>query len=63
MIRLAAAALVLLVGAVHKQAFEQKTPGVKVNDKQQTNQGVTFLRETWSRPEADVFRVSAVKIR
>jgi hypothetical protein len=36
---------------------------VKVIVKQQTNQGVTFIRETWSRPEADVFRVSAVKIR
>jgi hypothetical protein len=36
---------------------------VKVIVKQQTNQGVTVLRETWSRPEADVFRASAVKIR
>ena len=31
----------------YKQAFEQKTPGVKVIVKQQqTNQGVTYLRET-----------------
>jgi phosphoglycerate transport regulatory protein PgtC len=45
----------------YKQAFEQKTPGVKVIVKQQqTNQGVTYLRETRSRPEADVFWVSAV---
>jgi phosphoglycerate transport regulatory protein PgtC len=45
----------------YKQAFEQKTPGVKMIVKQQqTNQGVTYLRETRSRPEADVFWVSAV---
>jgi ABC-type Fe3+ transport system substrate-binding protein len=45
----------------YKQAFEQKTPGVKVIVKQQqTNQGVTYLRETRSRPEADIFWVSAV---
>jgi phosphoglycerate transport regulatory protein PgtC len=85
MLRIAAAVLVLLVGAgpasaqpatrevvvltsfpkelfeAYKQAFEQKTPGVKVIVKQQqTNQGVTYLRETRSRPEADVFWVSAV---
>ena len=44
-----------------KQAFEQKHPGVKVIVKQQqTNQGVTYLRETRARPEADIFWVSAV---
>jgi ABC-type Fe3+ transport system substrate-binding protein len=45
----------------YKQAFEQRSPGVKVIVKQQqTNQGVTYLRETRSRPEADIFWVSAV---
>jgi len=45
----------------YKQAFEQKMPGVKVIVKQQqTNQAVTYLPETRARPEADVFRVSAV---
>ena len=45
----------------YKQAFEQKHPGVKVIVKQQqTNQGVTYLRETRARPEADIFWVSAV---
>jgi ABC-type Fe3+ transport system substrate-binding protein len=45
----------------YKQAFEQSAPGVKVIVKQQqTNQGVTYLRETRSRPEADLFWVSAV---
>jgi ABC-type Fe3+ transport system substrate-binding protein len=45
----------------YKQAFEQKAPGVRVIVKQQqTNQGVTYLRETRSRPEADIFWVSAV---
>ena len=45
----------------YKQAFERKTPGVNVIVKQQqTNQGVTYLRETRSRPEADIFWVSAV---
>jgi len=44
----------------YKQAFEQKFPGVKMIVKQQTNQGVTYLRETRARPEADVFWVSAV---
>jgi ABC-type Fe3+ transport system substrate-binding protein len=45
----------------YKQAFEQKTPGVKVMVKQQqTNQGVTYLRETRGRPEADIFWVSSV---
>jgi phosphoglycerate transport regulatory protein PgtC len=45
----------------YKQDFERKAPGVRVIVKQQqTNQGVTYLRETRSRPEADVFWVSAV---
>jgi ABC-type Fe3+ transport system substrate-binding protein len=45
----------------YKQAFEQKHPGVKVIVKQQqTNQGVTYLRETRARPEADIFWISAV---
>jgi phosphoglycerate transport regulatory protein PgtC len=45
----------------YKQAFEQKHPGVRVIVKQQqTNQGVTYLRETRARPEADIFWVSAV---
>jgi ABC-type Fe3+ transport system substrate-binding protein len=85
MIRVLAAALLLLLPAVpahgqpatkevvvltsfpkelfeaYKQAFERKTPGVRVVVKQQqTNQGVTYLRETRSRPEADIFWVSAV---
>jgi ABC-type Fe3+ transport system substrate-binding protein len=45
----------------YKQAFEQKHPGVRmVVKQQQTNQGVTYLRETRAKPEADVFWVSAV---
>lgn len=45
----------------YKQAFEQRMPGVKVIVKQQqTNQGVTYLRETRAKPEADIFWVSAV---
>jgi phosphoglycerate transport regulatory protein PgtC len=45
----------------YKQAFEQRNPGVKVIVKQQqTNQAVTYLRETRARPEADIFWVSAV---
>lgn len=45
----------------YKQAFEARMLGVKVIVKQQqTNQAVTYLRETRSRPEADVFWVSAV---
>jgi ABC-type Fe3+ transport system substrate-binding protein len=45
----------------YKQDFERKAPGVRVIVKQQqTNQGVTYLRETRSRPEADIFWVSAV---
>jgi ABC-type glycerol-3-phosphate transport system substrate-binding protein len=45
----------------YKQGFEQKVPGVRVIVKQQqTNQAVTYLRETRGRPEADIFWVSAV---
>jgi phosphoglycerate transport regulatory protein PgtC len=45
----------------YKQAFEQKYPGVKVIVKQQqTNQAVTYLRETRDRPEADIMWASAV---
>ena len=45
----------------YKQAFEQKHPSVKVIVKQQqTNQAVTYLRETRARPEADVVWASAV---
>lgn len=45
----------------YKQGFEQKAPGVRVIVKQQqTNQAVTYLRETRARPEADIFWVSAV---
>jgi ABC-type glycerol-3-phosphate transport system substrate-binding protein len=45
----------------YKQAFEQRAPGVRVIVKQQqTNQAVTYLRETRARPEADIFWVSAV---
>ena len=40
----------------YKRAFEGVTPGVKVVIKQQqTNQGVTYLRETRAKPDADVF--------
>ena len=40
----------------YKKAFEAKNPGIKVviNSKQ-TNAGVTYLRETRSKPEADIF--------
>jgi ABC-type Fe3+ transport system substrate-binding protein len=45
----------------YKQAFEQRTPGVRVVVKQQqTNAAVTYLRETRARPEADIFWASAV---
>ena len=45
----------------YKRAFEGVTPGVKVVIKQQqTNQGVTYLRETRAKPDADVFWVSSV---
>ena len=44
----------------YKKAFEAKNPGVTVviNSKQ-TNAGVTYLRETKAKPEADIFWVSA----
>jgi ABC-type Fe3+ transport system substrate-binding protein len=45
----------------YKQGFEQKNPGVKVVVKQQqTNQAVTYLRETRARPDVDVVWASAV---
>jgi phosphoglycerate transport regulatory protein PgtC len=45
----------------YKKAFEAAHPGVKVIVKQQqTNQGVTYLRETRAKPDADIFWVSAV---
>jgi len=44
----------------YKKTFEAKHPGVNVvvNSKQ-TNAGVTYLRETRAKPEADIFWVSA----
>ena len=44
----------------YKKAFEARYPGINVviNSKQ-TNAGVTYLRETKSKPEADIFWVSA----
>ncbi len=44
----------------YKKAFEAKNPGttVVINSKQ-TNAGVTYLRETKAKPEADIFWVSA----
>ena len=44
----------------YKKTFEAKNPGITVviNSKQ-TNAGVTYLRETKARPEADIFWVSA----
>ena len=45
----------------YKKAFEAATPGVKVIIKQQqTNQGVTYLRETKARPDTDIFWASSV---
>jgi ABC-type Fe3+ transport system substrate-binding protein len=45
----------------YKKAFELATPGVKVIIKpQQTNQGVTYLRETKAKPDADIFWASSV---
>jgi phosphoglycerate transport regulatory protein PgtC len=45
----------------YKKAFEAATPGVTVIIKQQqTNQGVTYLRETRAKPDADIFWASAV---
>src|SRR5688572_9332926 len=44
----------------YKKTFEAKHPDIKViiNSKQ-TNAGVTYLRETKAKPEADIFWVSA----
>ena len=44
----------------YKKTFEAKHPGINVvvNSKQ-TNAGVTYLRETKAKPEADIFWVSA----
>lgn len=44
----------------YKKAFEARYPGtnVVINSKQ-TNAGVTYLRETKAKPEADIFWVSA----
>ncbi|MBI3635089.1 MAG: extracellular solute-binding protein [Candidatus Rokubacteria bacterium] len=45
----------------YKKAFEDKHPGVKVIVKpQQTNQAVTYLRETRARPDGDIFLASSV---
>ena len=45
----------------YKKAFEAKYPGVTVIIKQkQTAEGVTYIRETASKPEADIMWVSAV---
>ena len=45
----------------YKKAFEAAAPGVKVIIKQQqTNQGVTYLRETKAKPDADIFWASSV---
>jgi ABC-type Fe3+ transport system substrate-binding protein len=45
----------------YKKGFEAATPGVKVIIKQQqTNQGVTYLRETKAKPDADIFWASSV---
>src|SRR5262245_6305972 len=44
----------------YKKTFEAKHPGttVVINSKQ-TNAGVTYLRETRAKPDADIFWVSA----
>jgi ABC-type Fe3+ transport system substrate-binding protein len=45
----------------YKKAFEAKYPGVKVVVQQKpTTQGVTYIRETASKPEADIMWASAV---
>jgi phosphoglycerate transport regulatory protein PgtC len=45
----------------YKKTFEAKHPGVKmVINSKQTNAGVTYLRETKAKPEADIFWVSAI---
>ncbi|HEY2990179.1 MAG TPA: extracellular solute-binding protein [Candidatus Binatia bacterium] len=44
----------------YKKAFEARYPGIGVVVKaKQTNEGVTYLRETRAKPEADIFWVSA----
>jgi ABC-type Fe3+ transport system substrate-binding protein len=44
----------------YKRAFERRQPGVTVVIKQQqTNQAVTYLRETRAKPDADLFWASA----
>jgi len=44
----------------YKKAFELKNPGITVViNAKQTNAGVTYLRETKAKPEADIFWVSA----
>jgi phosphoglycerate transport regulatory protein PgtC len=45
----------------YKKAFEAKYPGVKaVVQQKPTTQGVTYIRETASKPEADIMWASAV---
>ncbi|NWF93555.1 MAG: extracellular solute-binding protein [Syntrophaceae bacterium] len=45
----------------YKKAFEARYPGVTVVVKQkQTTEGVTYIRETASKPEADIMWASAV---
>ena len=45
----------------YKKAFEMKYPGVTVVIKaKQTAEGVTYIRETTSKPEADIMWASAV---
>ena len=44
----------------YKKAFELRNPGITVViNAKQTNAGVTYLRETKAKPEADLFWVSA----
>jgi phosphoglycerate transport regulatory protein PgtC len=44
----------------YKKAFEARYPGTNVVIKaKQTNEGVTYLRETRAKPDADIFWVSA----
>src|SRR5499427_2055551 len=44
----------------YKKSFEAKNSGISVviNSKQ-TNEGITYLRETKAKPDADIFWVSA----
>jgi ABC-type Fe3+ transport system substrate-binding protein len=45
----------------YKKAFEAAHPGVRIIVKQQqTNQGVTYLRETRAKPDSDIFWASSV---